>query len=117
MGPRSVGSGRPVTIQDAAPVDAGVFAAEVERTIVLYEIEIGRAASRTRRMIERYGEVEALGRLMVSADLQKGFKVLRDKGQLGNTFEALVLRFEHMFRREAIEAARWRLNNPDQLLE
>ena len=67
-----------MTMHDAAPADAAIFANEVERTIVVYERENGRAASRTRQMIERYGEVEALGRLMLSADLQKGFRVLRD---------------------------------------
>lgn len=46
------------------------FRKEVEHTIKLYEREIGHAATRTRPMIDKYGEVEALSRLMISADLQ-----------------------------------------------
>lgn len=51
----------------------GAFRDEVEHAIRLYEREIGHAATRTRPMIDEYGEVEALSRLMVSADLQQGF--------------------------------------------
>jgi hypothetical protein len=44
-------------------------------------------------MMEQHGEIEALSRLVVSADLQQGFKVLRDRNQLDKTFESLVDRF------------------------
>ena len=86
---------------------------EVERMIELYEEAIGRPATRTRQMIEQYGEVEALSRLMITADLQQGFKELRDRDQLDRTLEALVVRFRQSFRPDAVEAARWRLANPD----
>jgi len=69
------------------------FLQDVERAIELYEEEIGHAATRTRQMIEQYGVVEALSRLMVSADLQQGFKVLPDSDQLDKTFEAVVGRY------------------------
>jgi hypothetical protein len=91
------------------------FRAEVQRTIELYEATIGHAAARTRQMIERYGEIEALSRLMVSADLQQGFRVLRDSGQLDKSFEALVVRYRHLFRSDAVAAAEWRLSNPNDL--
>ena len=39
---------------------------------------------------------------MVSADLQQGFKVLRDRNQLNNTFEALVVRFQHLFKPDVV---------------
>lgn len=93
------------------------FKEEVERTILLYERTIGHAACRTWPMINRYGEVGALSRLMVSADLQKGFKALRDRNQLDNTFEALVLRFKHLFKPDVVQAAQWRLDHPYELLE
>lgn len=93
-----------------------VFKAEVERAISLYEREIGHAATRTRPMIERYGEIEALSRLMVSADLQQGFKVLRDRGQLDKTFEAVVIKFKHLFNPDIVQAAQWRLDHPFDLL-
>jgi len=91
------------------------FIEEVKHTILLYERGIGHAATRTRPMIARYGEVEALSRLMVSADLQQGFKALRDRNQLDKTFEALVVRFQHLFRSDVVQAARWRLDNPYEL--
>ncbi len=89
------------------------FREEVEHTIKLYEREIGHAATRTRPMIDKYGEVEALSRLMVSADLQQGFKVLRDRNQLNNTFEALVVRFQHSFKPPT---AQWQLAHAYELL-
>ena len=92
------------------------FLEEVEHTIELYEKAIGYAATRTRQMIEQYGEIDALSRLMVSADLQQGFKVLRDSHQLDKTFEAIVVRFQHLFGSDAIQAAQWRLAHPYELL-
>ncbi len=91
------------------------FRAEVKQAIEIYENTIGRAAARTRRMIEQLGEIEALSRLMVSAELQQGFKVLRDEKQLDKSFEALVIRFQDLFRPDVVEAAQWRLANPYKL--
>ncbi len=91
------------------------FREEVEHTILLYERGIGHAATRTWPMIARYGEVEALSRLMVSADLQQGFKALRDRNQLDKTFEALVIRFQHLFKSDVVQAAKWRLAHPYEL--
>jgi hypothetical protein len=91
------------------------FKAEVEQTVQLYEKLTHYAAIRTRQMIAELGEVEALSRLMVSADLQKGFKVLRDNGRLAKTFEALVVRFGHLFKTEVVEAAQWRLDHAQDL--
>lgn len=92
------------------------FLAEVEKAIVLYEKAIGHAASRTRNMIAEHGESEALSRLMVSPDLRQGFEVLRDREQLDKTFEAVVVRFQDSFGRDAIEAAKRRLAHPYDLL-
>src|SRR5437016_2456479 len=92
------------------------FLQEVEEAIRLYEQAIGHAAARTRPMIERLGAVEALSRLMISADLQNGFKALRDSNQLDKTFEAIVTRFPALFTSDTIQAAEWRLANPYSLL-
>lgn len=92
------------------------FSREVELTVQLYEEKIDRGATRTRDMIKTYGAVEALSRLMVSADLQKGFKVLRDSDQLDKSFEALVTRYPQLFKSKTVEAASWRLKNPRHLL-
>lgn len=95
--------------------DMAKFLSEVENTIAIYEETIGHAAARTRPMVERYGAVEALSRLMVSADLQKGFKALRDSNRLDRSFEALVVRFESLFKPSVVDAARWRLAQPYEL--
>jgi len=92
------------------------FRDEVERAIVTYEQINKHYANRTRQMVAKHGEVEALSRLMISADLQKGFQALRDAGQLDKTFEAVVVRFQHLFRSDVVEAAQWRLKHPYQLL-
>jgi hypothetical protein len=94
----------------------GNFTQELERTILLYEDLIGHVAGRTRPMIARYGAIEALSRLMVSADLQQGFKVLRDQNLLAKSFESLVVRFEHLFKEAIVQAAQWRLDHPYDLL-
>jgi hypothetical protein len=97
-------------------MDEAAFRAAVVHAVELYERAIGHAASRTRNMIETHGEVESLSRLMVSPDLQQGFRVLRDSGQLDQTFEAVVVRFRDFFRDDVVQAAQWRLDNPHNLL-
>jgi hypothetical protein len=97
-------------------MDEVALRAAVAHAVGLYERASRHAAGRTRNMIETHGEVEALSRLVVSADLQQGFKVLRDSGQLDQTFEAVVVRFRHFFQDEVVQAAQWRLDNPHSLL-
>ena len=92
------------------------FHDEVERAITLYEETISHFAARTREMIARHGEVEALSLLMMSPDLQKGFKALRDAGHLDKTFESVVVRFADLFAPGVVEAAQWRLSHPYDLL-
>ena len=89
---------------------------KIENAIVVYEQAIGGFAARTRQMIEREGAINALSRLVVSPDLQQGFRVLRDRNQLDSTFEAVIVKYPQCFSNNVIEAARWRLNNADHLL-
>lgn len=84
----------------------------VANTIALYEKETRHAATATRVMIENLGVVEALSRLMIHADLQKGFRVLRDKNLLERTFETIVVQNKQFFTSEIVECAQWRLDNP-----
>lgn len=90
--------------------------AEVNRTVEIYEDAIGNIAQRTREMIENHGYIEALSRLVQSPNLQTGFRVLRDRGELENTFEAVIVRFASEFTNEVNDAAQWRLDNADELL-
>lgn len=53
--------------------------------------------------------------MMLSPDLQKGFKILRDENMLEKTFEALVVEFRFLFKPEIVEADQWRLYSPDDL--
>lgn len=92
------------------------FHLEVEAAIEAYEKANQFVAVRTREMISRWGEKEALAKLVCSADLQQGFQVLRDNGELDKTFEAIVLRHQEIFTPDAILSAKWRLENPYSLL-
>ena len=92
------------------------FIDEVNETIEIYEEAIGGFAARTRQMIDYYGAVEALARLVQSPDLQTGFRVLRDRNQLDQTFEAIITRHADLFQKEIVEAAQWRLDNANNLL-
>ncbi|WP_105104034.1 hypothetical protein [Microbulbifer pacificus] len=89
---------------------------EVHRTIEVYEEAIGNFAGRTRQMLNDNGYIPALSRLVQSPDLQTGFRVLRDRGDLRNTFEAVIVQFSTEFSAEVVEAAQWRLDNADELL-
>lgn len=89
---------------------------EADRAVKLYEQLIGQAATRTWPMFENYGYIGALSRLVVSADLQKGFKALRDGKRLDESFEAIVIRYKEFFSPDAIQAAQWRLDNAHALL-
>ena len=88
---------------------------EVENTIAIYERTNGALAARTRKMITVNGVVDALSKLVVTADAQRGFKVLRDSNQLDRTFEAIIVRFPEFFLKPAIESAQWRLDNAHHL--
>ncbi|MYB34652.1 MAG: hypothetical protein F4X92_05935 [Gammaproteobacteria bacterium] len=83
--------------------------------IAVYESVIGGAAARTRQMIQQYGSIGALSRLVESADLQRGFRVLRDSGKLEYSFESVIVRHADSFPKNVVDAARWRLENADFL--
>lgn len=87
---------------------------DVERTLLVYERLIAGTAGYTRPMLERYGHVDALRRLVESGDLQSGFQALRDASLLDESFEQLVVNHGTvLFEKRTIEAAQWRLDNPN----
>lgn len=88
---------------------------EVNRTIGIYQDISGEIASRTRKMIEERGVEKALPDLVTSAELQPGFKTLRDAGRLDDTFEAIIVKFPKLFPAQVVEAAQWRLDNSENL--
>lgn len=60
-------------------------------------------------MRQRYGTVTAISRLVVSGDIQSGFRRLHEIGLLDWTIETAVTKFPEEFSREVVEAAVWRL--------
>lgn len=88
---------------------------EVDRTIGIYQGVSGGMASRTRKMIEEREVVKALSDLVTSAELQLGFRTLRDAGRLDDTFEAIIVKFPELFQDQVVEAAQWRLCNSENL--
>jgi hypothetical protein len=87
-----------------------LLSVEVERAVQEYEKFARYPATRTRAMIARHGYVEALTRLMLSPDIQKGFTALVIAGRLDLTFESIVCRHPQSFKRTVVEAASWRLS-------
>jgi predicted RNA-binding Zn ribbon-like protein len=85
------------------------FLDEVNRTIDVYEEVICSCAEHIREVIERYGEVKALERLVQTVDLQRCFKQLREHGALEDTFEAVITRYPDLFQDSVVKAAKWRL--------
>jgi len=89
---------------------------EIDAAISIYERAIGHYAQRTRDMIKINGRIEALSKLATSnGKLQHGFRVLRDNGQLEQTFEAIIVRYPDEFRADVVGAAQWRLDNANNL--
>jgi hypothetical protein len=60
-----------------------------------------------------YGKVEALSKLMMAEEAQKGFKVLHKTSNLDKTFEKVVLNFKQYFKKDIIERAQFRLEHPE----
>ncbi len=91
------------------------FAEEIEKTVNLYESYIPSTALMTRQMIEKYGAITSVKRLLASGIIQKGFEALYENGHKDQTFEALVLKHKSLFSAEEISAAEFRLNNYREL--
>lgn len=89
---------------------------EVDKAIEVYEKYLGSRATATRQMIEKYGYIGALSKLMKSPNLQSGFKVLRDNDKLEYSFEQVILNHSEEFDKNTVEVAKWRLENADKLL-
>lgn len=61
------------------------------------------------------GAIKAIQSLIPTADIQKGFKVLRDSGQMNSAFEVLLTRHQDKLSPAAVASARWRLDNTHNL--
>jgi len=79
-----------------------------------YELSLERGKtirlSRTRQKIGRVGVEKTLRELTVSSQPSDGYHLLRDRGMLDLSAEAVVLRYPDRFEAEILKAARNRLN-------
>lgn len=104
---------RLISVQPSSEV--GTVAHDVWRTIFAFEEllkeERGRTVrlSRTRQKIQRDGEVKTVMDLTLKAEPSDGFTMLKDRGILELSFEALVVARAEHFPEDVVDAARARL--------
>lgn len=104
---------RLITVQPSAQV--GTIAHDVWRTIYAFEQarteERGRTVrlSRTRQKIQRDGEVKTVTDMTLKKTPSEGFLMLKERGMLELSFEALVVARAEHFPRNVVDAARSRL--------
>ena len=104
---------RLITVQPSAQV--GTIAHDVWRAIYAFEEvlreERGRRVplARTRQKIQRVGEVKTVTDLALKKTPSEGFGMLKERGMLKLSFEALVLARAEHFPNNVVEAARRRL--------
>ena len=104
---------RLIAVQPSAQV--GTLAHDVWRTIYAFEEllkeERGKTVrlSRTRQKIQRDGEVKTVMDLTLKATPSDGFRMLKDRGFLELSFEALVVARAEHFPSNVVDAARSRL--------
>ena len=106
---------RLISVQPSAEV--GTVNHDIWRIIYAFEEllkeERGKTVrlSRTRQKIQRDGEVKTVTDLTLKADPSKGFCMLKDRGILELSFEALVVARAEDFPDNVINAARVRLES------
>ena len=104
---------RLITVQPSAQI--GTIAHDVWRTIYAFEEllkeERGKTVrlSRTRQKIQRDGEVKTVMDLTLKGTPSDGFRMLKDRGMLELSFEALVVARAEHFPSNVVDAARSRL--------
>ena len=87
-----------------------LFIKDVENTIFIYKEAVGGFAPNAEKILNNPDKIGSLSNLMRSGEAQKGFKILRDNGKLGKTFESLIIKYKQLFRDDIITAAQWRLD-------
>lgn len=89
---------------------------DVENTILIYERIARISATRTRVMIEKKGYIQALSVLVISGEIQTGFRKLVKAGKINDTFESLIVKYKELFSKDVVDAAHFRLNNYKELM-
>jgi hypothetical protein len=88
-----------------------LFINDVENTISIYKKAVGGFAPNAEKILNNTDKISSLSNLMKSGKAQKGFKILRDTGQLDKTFESLIIKYKQLFRDDIVTTAQWRLDN------
>ncbi len=89
--------------------DADELEAFIEESI-LRSAAAGYHPSIFIEMRARWGTAEAIRRLVVSGDIQSGFRRLLQLGMIEWTIEAAAIKFPSIFKRDIREAAQFRLS-------
>ena len=104
---------RLITVQPS--VQVGTIAHDIWRTIYAFEEllkeERGKTVrlTRTRQKIQKDGEIKTATDLTLKKTPSDGFRMLKERGMLELSFEALVLARAEHFPSNVVEAARARL--------
>ena len=79
--------------------------------------DIGYSPNIFKQMIEAQHPVEVGKKLVLSGEFQHGIKELAKLGHLELTIESIMLdpKYEELFSKEHLEAARWRLDNVESV--
>ena len=105
------------SVQQRATTHAPANHAEREAYEALYAYEEALSkqkgktirASRTWPMVEKYGIIGAVERIVTRPDDAPGYRVLVEMGMEDMAFEAVVLKHPDVFSQEAVEHSRLRL--------
>jgi hypothetical protein len=119
--PSSERERRRQAVRRRAETRAPVNEAEREAYEAVYAYEEARSkqkgktirASRTWPMIDEYGIIGAVERIVMRPDDAAGYRVLVEMGMEDMAFEAVVLRHPDAFSREAVQNSRLRLQRLD----
>jgi hypothetical protein len=74
--------------------------------------QLGHSSSVFRDMLDKYGGVETARRLVKAGEIQGGMRTICAMGRSDLTTEAVMLKPEYapLFKRDELNAARWRLD-------
>jgi len=88
------------------------FAEEMAKTYEL-SAKFGHSPARFIHLAEGYGAVNAAKKLVISSDINSGLKKLKKRGKLDLAMESVMLneRYESLFTKDELAAARWRLSS------
>ena len=74
--------------------------------------QLGHSSGVFRKMLDDYGGVETARRLVKAGEIQGGMRTICAMGRADLTTEAVMLKAEYapLFKRDELDAARWRLS-------